>query len=106
MMLLLVAGPLVKAFDKAWQLPHAVMGQFKHGWECFTLWDIIMPMFIFMCGAAIPLALPRRMAGGRAGWGYWGHVAKRVALLWVCGMISCGRSAPFRVGCHWAATFG
>ena len=41
-----------------------------------------MPLFIFICGAAVPLALPRRLdAGGRPGLAYWRHVLGRVALL-------------------------
>ena len=55
MLLLVVIGPIVRAADSAWHFSPAFMGQFRHGWECFTLWDIIMPLFIFMCGAAIPL---------------------------------------------------
>ena len=87
MLLLTVVGPLVRGFDASWKLPPAFMRQFQHGWEGFTLWDVIMPLFIFMCGAAIPLALPRRLVGGRAGWPYWRHVLGRVALLWFCGML-------------------
>ena len=87
MLLLTVVGPLVYGIDKSWKLPPAVMGQFRHGWECFTFWDIIMPLFIFMCGAAIPLALPKRLVDGKAGWAYWRHVLGRVALLWFCGML-------------------
>ena len=87
MLLLTVVGPLVHGLDKSWKLPPAVMGQFRHGWECFTFWDIIMPLFIFMCGAAIPLALPKRLVDGKAGWAYWRHVLGRVALLWFCGML-------------------
>lgn len=87
MMLLLVVGPLVFAVNGVWHLPASVMAQFKHGWECFTLWDIIMPLFIFMCGAAIPLALPRRLTEGRAKGPYWRHVFSRFALLWICGML-------------------
>ena len=101
MMLLLVVGPLVMSYGKAWGLPAEVLGQFKHGWECFTLWDIIMPLFIFMCGAAIPLALPKRMTDGRARWPYWSHVLKRVALLWVCGMVVQGNLLsldPLKIG--------
>ena len=37
------------------------MAQFRHPWGGFALWDIIMPLFIFMCGAAIPFALTRRL---------------------------------------------
>ena len=101
MMLLLVVGPLVMSYNKAWGLPAAVLAQFKHGWECFTLWDIIMPLFIFMCGAAIPLALPKRMTNGRAGRPYWIHVLKRVVLLWVCGMLVQGNLLsldPLKIG--------
>jgi predicted acyltransferase len=101
MMLLLLVGPLVKSFDKACPLPSPVMQQFKHGWECFTLWDIIMPLFIFMCGAAIPLALPKKMENGKAGKSYWLHVAKRFALLWFFGMIVQGNLLsldPLKIG--------
>ena len=91
MMLLVVVGPLVKAMDKAWGLPASVMGQFKHGWECFTLWDIIMPLFIFMCGAAIPFALGRRIQDGKAGRSFWSHVLGRVAMLWLLGMLIQGK---------------
>ena len=65
MMLLTVVGPLVCAAQKGWNcFPDWFMRQFNHGWECFTLWDIIMPLFIFMCGAAMPLALERRLKKG------------------------------------------
>ena len=87
MILLTVVGPLVKGFNGSWPLPEGFMGQFKHGWECFTLWDIIMPLFIFMCGAAIPFALPKRLVDGKAGGAYWRHVLGRVVLLWFCGML-------------------
>ena len=91
MFLLTVIGPFFAALNAASRLPDGVMGQFRHNWGGFTLWDIIMPLFIFMCGAAVPFALPKRMEGGRAGWCYWRHVASRVALLWVLGMVAQGR---------------
>ena len=87
MILLVVVGPIVKAANAAWDFPPAFMGQFKHGWECFTLWDIIMPLFIFMCGAAIPFALGRRLENGKAGWTFWRHVLVRFAVLWALGMV-------------------
>lgn len=95
MFLLTVIGPLVWALDGAFGLPDAVLFQFTHPWEGFTLWDIIMPLFLFMCGAAIPLSLERRIArnGGRADASYWRHVAGRVALLWVLGMLVQGHLA-------------
>ena len=87
MILLVVIGPLVRAADAVWHFPPAFMGQFRHGWECFTFWDIIMPLFIFMCGAAVPFALGRRLENGRAGATFWRHVLVRVVILWVLGMM-------------------
>ena len=91
MFLLVVIGPLFTAINSSWPLSECVMGQFHHNWGGFTLWDIIMPLFIFMCGAAVPFALEKRKVGGRAGLVYWRHVLARVALLWVLGMVAQGR---------------
>ena len=62
----------------------------SHPWEGFTLYDLIMPLFIFMCGAAIPFSLERRLVNGKAGPGYWRHVWGRVVLLWILGMLAQG----------------
>ncbi len=91
MVLLTVVGPFFEALDCTWRLPRCVMAQFHHAWGGFTLWDIIMPLFIFMSGAAVPFALSRRMRDGRAGLEYWRHVAVRFALLWILGMVAQGR---------------
>jgi predicted acyltransferase len=98
MMLLVIVGPLVRAANKVWTLPEPVMGQFGHGWECFTLWDIIMPLFIFMCGAAVPFALHKRMENGKPKPGFWRHVLGRVALLWILGMVVQGNLLTFDWG--------
>jgi predicted acyltransferase len=48
MALLTVLGPLVWAVHNAWGLPDCVLFQFTHPWEGFTLWDIVMPGFLYM----------------------------------------------------------
>ena len=68
-----------------------------HPWEGFTLYDLIMPLFIFMCGAAVPFALGRRLSDGRPQPGYWRHVWSRVALLWVLGMLAQGGLATLDI---------
>ena len=94
MLLLTVVGPLFWAVNKAWTMPEAVQQQFKHAWGGFTLWDIIMPLFIFMCGAAIPYALSKRLdEDGWATGAFWRHVFGRFALLWFCGMLVQGNLA-------------
>ena len=91
MLLLVVIGPMFTAINSAWALPGCVMGQFHHNWGGFTLWDLIMPLFIFMCGSAVPFALEKRKTNGRAGIPYWRHVLTRVAVLWILGMVAQGR---------------
>ena len=87
MLLLGVGCALVAGINKAWPLPKGVMFQFTHPWGGFTLLDIIMPLFIFMSGAAIPFALGRRLdADGRPTPAFWKHIASRFVLLWVLGM--------------------
>ena len=84
MLLLTVIAPLVCAAQHTFGcFPESVMRQLTHPWGGFTLYDIIMPLFIFMCGAAIPFALGRRLKAGKAV--FWRHVIGRVVLLWVLG---------------------
>ena len=90
MLLLTVVGPIILSVQDGWNcFPIGFMRQFDHGWECFTLWDIIMPLFIFMCGAAIPFALGRRLKDGQAV--FWMHVLARVAFLWSLGGLVQGK---------------
>lgn len=95
--LLTVVCGIVWAVHGVWTLPAGFMDQFEHpAWVGFSLHDLIMPLFIFMAGAALPLALDKRLeADGTAGWRYWRHVLSRVALLWFWGMISQGELLSF-----------
>ncbi len=94
MILLTVIGPIFGALRKIYDIPPEICAQFSHPWGGFTLWDIIMPLFIFMCGAAIPYALSKRLdENGRPTPAFWGHVISRVALLWFCGMLAQGNLA-------------
>lgn len=97
MLLLVAVAPVLRAVDAVWGLPGGVRVQLCHPWEGFTVYDLIMPLFIFMCGAAIPLSLERRLAGngGRADAAYWRHVLGRVALLWGLGLVVQGRLLSF-----------
>lgn len=96
MLFLCVVQPLIMAFAWAWgfadETAHPLMAQLNHHWGVFTAYDLIMPLFIFMCGAAVPLALPRRLdAEGRPTAAFWKHVGGRVALLWFLGLVAQGR---------------
>ena len=95
--LLTVICPIVRVVNRGWKLPCGFMAQFRHpAWVGFSTHDMIMPLFIFMCGAALPLALPKRLeADGTAGWTYWGHVLRRVGMLWLLGLVVQGEILSF-----------
>ena len=69
--------------------PDWVMHFFNHNQSAFAptatgfgLFDFGQPLFLFVCGAAVPLALPRRLTpDGRPTVAYWRHLAGRLAML-------------------------
>ena len=92
MFLLSVVGVVVMAAHQAWGLPEGFVAQFCHPWGGFVLWDIIMPLFIFMAGAAVPLASRRRLtSGGHPTSAYWKHLVLRFLMLWGLGLVVQGR---------------
>jgi predicted acyltransferase len=67
-----------------WRLP--ILGQLEHtAWEGFTFWDIIMPLFLFMTGVAMPFSFSK-FSSKPIGQVY-SKVFRRVILLFVGGMI-------------------
>lgn len=95
--ILTVVGVAVYAIHNLYGINPAVLYHFDHPeWVGFSCWDMIMPLFIFMCGAALPLALPKYLdENGHASLSYWTHILKRVAMLWVLGMIAQGELFSF-----------
>lgn len=87
MLLLTVLTPIVVGIDQSWSLPPWVMKHCNHTWGVLTLHDVIMPCFIFMCGAALPFSLARRIRDGKPTADFWRHVAWRFVLLYVLGSI-------------------
>lgn len=66
--------------------------QLRHvKWEGFRFWDLVMPLFLFIVGAAIPFSFAKRLAasGGRKKKLYF-HIIKRVVILFILGMIAQG----------------
>ena len=94
-LLVMVGGPMRSIQGSFHCFPDSVWRNFSHGWTGFGFWDIIMPLFIFICGAAMPFSIEKRLAEGRATWGYWRHVLGRVALLWIFGMVAQGQLLTF-----------
>ena len=92
-MLVALHGILI-AVGKLFEFPDWWFYHLNHpSWVGFSVWDMIMPLFIFMCGAAIPLAIGRRLDEGASRAAVWRHVLLRVLMLWFFGMLVQGRLA-------------
>jgi predicted acyltransferase len=65
------------------------MWNFNHiEWQGFSPWDLIMPLFMFMAGVAIPFALSKYANADKTI--LYRRIIKRVLLLWIFGMMSQG----------------
>ena len=84
-------GPLSEFFKGSpfWQ---KVLNQFHHvPWEGFVAWDLIMPLFLFMVGAALPFSLSKYTGNqGRPTAQLYLRIFRRVLLLWILGMVAQG----------------
>ena len=64
-----------------------VLYHFDHQvWEGFRVWDIIMPLFMFMCGVSMPFSFSKYKENGKTS-ALYVRILKRVLVLWVLGMI-------------------
>lgn len=97
--LLLIIGPVLHTFLRSgygadWEF---VRFHAEHvSWQGFALWDIIMPLFMFMSGITIPFSMGQYKAGVRPGKEYWLKLLKRFALLFFLGWIVQGNLLNFK----------
>lgn len=77
-------------------LGNVIRTQFSHvDWEGFAFWDLVMPLFLFICGVAIPYSFAKRLERGDSKAKLYRHVIIRVVILWVLGMIKQGHLLEF-----------
>lgn len=81
---------LAKQFIPGTALAQLIDTQFKHvNWEGFHFEDLIFPLFLFIAGVSMPLALPKRVArDGRIG--AMKHLIIRALIIFVLGVIYSG----------------
>lgn len=72
------------------EVPEGVAWQTGHHWGGFTAWDLIMPLFLFTVGVAMPFSLGRRLDAGEGRGAIYRKALRRAALLWILGMIAQG----------------
>jgi predicted acyltransferase len=71
--------------------PAWLQAQLDHTlWEGFTAWDLIMPLFLFIVGAAMPYSFARRIEAAESKWALYRKVLSRTAILFVLGMAAQG----------------
>ena len=92
--LLLFIGPLVSSLasvsDAEWTTTLAY--HFDHAtWEGLRMWDLVMPLFMFMAGVSMPFALRKENKGAVI----WRRILKRVILLFLLGMVVQGGLLTF-----------
>jgi predicted acyltransferase len=79
-------------------LPAAVTYQFEHAeWIGFTAWDLIMPLFLFVVGAAMPFSFARRLEQGHSKAELLGKILRRSAILFLLGMVVQGHLLDFKL---------
>jgi predicted acyltransferase len=82
---------LGKGLNSPW-FNRYILPQIDHvRWEGFVAWDLIMPLFLFIVGAATPFSFARRLERGESKSRLYVHILYRVAILWILGMIAQGR---------------
>jgi predicted acyltransferase len=65
------------------QLDHA-------GWNGFTFYDLIFPLFIFLAGLSIPFSITKRVERGEDKGAIYRHLAVRIGVLFVIGVLQYG----------------
>ena len=90
--------PLVMAFLALfWKpLPEGVAYHLTHvQWEGFAAWDLVMPLFLFVVGAALPFSLEKKKGLGSKGKLY-SQIFTRTLVLWLFGMMVQGNLLTFK----------
>lgn len=68
---------------------------FDHSWGQFHFYDIIMPLFLFIVGAVMPISFRNRLNKGADKKTLYKHIFRRVVLLYILGLIASGHLLTF-----------
>lgn len=88
--LLLFFQPVLVSIGMTANLPwlNAILYQFDHEvWEGFRLWDIIMPLFLFMVGTAMPFSFAKYRRPDHIDKSVYRKILRRFLILFLFGMI-------------------
>ena len=86
-----ILGRLAETLQSQW-LDQVVVPHTEHvPWEGFVAWDLIMPLFLFVVGTAMPFSFAKRLSQGQTKTRLYLHIVVRVIVLWILGMAVQGR---------------
>jgi predicted acyltransferase len=78
--------------------PEWITRQLEHvDWEGFTAWDLIMPLFLFVVGAAMPFSFARRTEVGQSTSAMYWKIVRRSFILFILGMMVQGHLLDFKL---------
>ena len=90
-MLWIIGGEMVirnLAKGTNWPVINTLALQTTHkNWEGFHSYDLIMPLFLFMVGMAIPFSIGKRLSSGNSYRSIYLHTLKRSVVLFILGMV-------------------
>lgn len=81
-------------YDAGWY--QSLMHQLDHEvWEGFRCWDLVMPLFLFMVGAAMPFSFAKYRTASGSKAPVYKRIARRVVLLFILGAVVQGNLLAF-----------
>jgi len=87
----IILGRLAETLQSLW-VDQVIVPHTEHvPWEGFVAWDLIMPLFLFVVGTAMPFSFAKRLGRGSSKSRLFLHILYRVIILWILGMIVQGR---------------
>lgn len=98
LLMLLFVQPVLVAVGRIYSAPwfDSMMRQLDHEvWEGFRCWDLVMPLFLFMVGAAMPFSFAKYHMPGVDRKEIYKRIARRFLLLFLLGMIVQGNLLGF-----------
>jgi predicted acyltransferase len=70
--------------------------QLEHvAWEGFSAWDLIMPLFLFVVGAAMPFSFSNQLAQGKSKGELYLKILRRTVILFILGIAVQGHLLDF-----------
>lgn len=79
-------------------VPEGLKSQLEHrAWIGFSAWDLIMPLFLFIVGTAMPFSFSRRLEQGASKSQLYAKIIRRTIILFILGMVVQGNLLDFKL---------